>query len=108
MQFKEYEETINQFAIYPEAGKSTPLALAYCALGLGGEAGEFSELIKKKIRDGVLNKETAIRELGDVLWYVTRASNELGYSLQDAAEINIVKLLDRKNRGVISGSGDYR
>lgn len=108
MNFKEYEETINKFAIYPEAGKGTPLALAYCALGLGGEAGEYSEKVKKLIRDGKLDKPLAAKELGDVLWYLTRSANELGYNLTDIAEINLVKLTSRQERGVLQGSGDER
>lgn len=108
LSFKEYEQTINQFAFYPESGQGTPLALAYCALGLGGEAGEYSEKIKKYIRDGTLIKGLAAKELGDVLWYLTRSANELGYSLHDIAEINVLKLTDRKERGVLKGSGDER
>ena len=108
MKFKEYENEINKFAIYPEAGKGTPMALAYCALGLGGEAGEYSEKVKKLIRDGKLDKPLAVKELGDVLWYLTRSANELGYSLVDVAEINLVKLTSRKERGVLQGSGDER
>lgn len=106
--FYEYEKTINQFAIYPESGQGSSMALAYCALGLGGEAGEYSEKVKKLIRDGKLDKPLAAKELGDVLWYLTRSANELGLSLQDIAEINVVKLLDRQTRGVLSGSGDER
>ena len=108
MKFSEYEHEINKFAIYPEAGKGTPMALAYCALGLGGEAGEYSEKVKKLIRDGKLDKPLAVKELGDVLWYLTRSANELGYSLVDVAEINLVKLTSRKERGVLQGSGDER
>lgn len=108
MQFKEYEEQIKQFAIYPEAGTGSVLALAYTALGLTGEAGEYSEKVKKFVRDGVLNRPLAAKELGDVLWYVTASANELGYSLVDIAEINLVKLYDRKKRDVLGGSGDER
>ena len=108
MQFKEYEETINKFAIYPEAGKSTPLALAYCALGLGGEAGEYSEKVKKLIRDGKLDKPLAAKELGDVLWYVRAAANEIGFSLEQIAQINIDKLVARRIANTLSGSGDNR
>lgn len=108
MNFTEYEQRINEFAIYPEAGKGSPLALAYCALGLTGEAGEYSEKVKKLIRDGKLDKPLSLKELGDVLWYVTRSANELGYSLNDVAEVNLVKLGDRKERGVLQGSGDER
>ena len=108
MRFKEYEQEINKFAIYPEAGKGTPMALAYCALGLTGESGEYSEKVKKLIRDGKLDKRLSAKELGDSLWYLTRSANELGYSLQDIAEINLVKLTDRQERGVLSGNGDER
>lgn len=108
MTLSDYENNINAFAIYPEAGQGTPMALAYCALGLGGEAGEYSEKVKKLIRDGVLDKPLAVKELGDVLWYLTRSANELGYSLLDVAQINVIKLHDRQNRGVLQGSGDER
>lgn len=108
MQFKEYEQKINDFAIYPEAGRGTTLALAYTALGAVGEAGEYAEKIKKYIREGKLDKPLAAKELGDALWYITRSANELGYTLQDIAEINLVKLTDRKDRGVINGEGDVR
>lgn len=47
-------------------------------------------------------------EIGDVLWYAARLADELGLSLSQIAEDNMDKLLDRKARGVISGSGDNR
>lgn len=106
--FYEYEIMAKQFALYPEAGSGSPMALAYCALGLTGEAGEYSEKIKKLIRDGKLDKPLSVKELGDVLWYLTASANELGYSLADVAEVNIVKLADRAERGVIQGNGDVR
>lgn len=106
--FYEYEKLAKQFALYPEAGSGSPLALSYCALGLTGESGEYSEKIKKLIRDGKLDKPLALKELGDVLWYLTASANELGYSLTDVAEVNIVKLSDRAERGKLQGSGDER
>jgi NTP pyrophosphatase (non-canonical NTP hydrolase) len=108
MQLSEYEKEITQFAIYPEAGDGTTLPLAYCALGLTGEAGEYSEKVKKLIRDGHIDKRLAAKELGDVLWYLTRSANELGYSLENIAEINLEKLHDRNKRGVLKGNGDER
>jgi len=47
-------------------------------------------------------------EIGDVLWYCARLADELGLSLSQIAEENMEKLLDRKARGVIGGSGDNR
>jgi len=106
--FYEYENLAKRFALYPEAGSGSPMALAYTALGLTGEAGEYSEKVKKLIRDGKLDKPLALKELGDVLWYLTSSAKELGYSLTDVAEVNIVKLMDRAERNVIQGSGDTR
>lgn len=106
--FNEYEELILGTAFYPGVGEGSQMALAYTALGLVGEGGEFSEKVKKWIRDGEIDKTAAARELGDVLWYLTASAKELGFSLQDIAEMNMVKLLSRKNRGVLGGSGDDR
>lgn len=106
MFMNEYQNFINDFAVYPSKGKGTNDALAYCALGLTGEAGEYAEKIKKKLRDGTFIPEDAAKELGDVLWYLTRSANELGYNLQEVAEMNIKKLSNRKERGVLQGSGD--
>lgn len=106
--FYEYEKLAQQFALYPEAGTGSPMALAYTALGLTGEAGEASEKVKKLIRDGKFDKSLTLKELGDVLWYLTAMTREMGYELSDVAEVNIVKLLDRQERGQLQGSGDTR
>lgn len=83
------------------------------ALGLTGESGELADKIKKVYRDkgGVFKQEerdAIAKELGDVLWYVTRLGATLGFSLEQIAEMNIEKLADRAKRGKISGSGDDR
>lgn len=106
--FYEYEKMVGNTAIYPDSGMRTEKSLSYCALGLTGESGEYAEKVKKLIRDQRFDPHLAAKELGDVLWYVTRSANELGYTLQDIAELNVVKLADRKERGVLSGSGDTR
>jgi NTP pyrophosphatase (non-canonical NTP hydrolase) len=82
-------------------------------LGLMGEAGEISEKFKKIFRDknGVLStedKQGMVKELGDVLWYVSVISTYLDISLQDVAELNIEKLKSRMQRGALQGSGDNR
>ena len=83
------------------------------ALGLTGEAGELADKIKKVYRDdnGVFNHEkrdAIVKELGDVLWYLTRLGATLGFSLEQIAARNIEKLADRAKRGKIGGSGDER
>lgn len=83
------------------------------ALGLTGEAGEVADKIKKVYRDNcgsiTTDKKNEIaKELGDVLWYLTRLGASLGYSLQQIADMNLLKLAERQSRNAIHGSGDNR
>jgi NTP pyrophosphatase (non-canonical NTP hydrolase) len=103
MDFKEYQKKAVEFAIYPEAYK-----VIYPTLGLCGEAGEVAEKVKKQVRDGNFNRHEVAKELGDVLWYLANLANDIGYSLSEVAAMNVDKLQSRKDRGVISGSGDNR
>lgn len=107
-EFDQYQAFIHSFCRYPGANEGSKEALAYCALGLTGEAGEYAEKVKKLLRDGTFDRTLMAKELGDVLWYITRSANELGYSLSEIAQINFDKLKDRAERNVLSGSGDTR
>lgn len=90
------------------------LSLAYCTGKLNGESGELAELVFKAFRGGRFGtldsdqKELALKELGDILWYVARISDLLGFRLSDVMTTNIKKLFDRKDRGVLHGYGDVR
>lgn len=121
-----YQQIATKSAIYP--GQGTPLGLAYVALKLNGEAGEFAEHVGKAMRDDDLcessawpdgtidypnsltdaRKQLIIKEIGDVLWYLSAACNELGISLSEAATKNLEKLCDRTERDALRGSGDER
>ena len=73
----------------------------------------MADKVKKILRDkkGVFDKNSkdAIKfELGDVLWYISQLSSELGYELEEVANANLQKLNSRKARGTIQGSGDDR
>jgi NTP pyrophosphatase (non-canonical NTP hydrolase) len=107
--FEKYAEFAKRTAVYPGIGSGN----VYPLLGLCGEAGEVAEAWKKMIRDkgGKIDLEfltTIKKELGDVLWYLWAISHELGFSLEDVARTNMHKLLDRKSRGTIHGSGNDR
>lgn len=68
----------------------------YAAIGMCGEAGEVSELIKKYAYHGhTMDKEHLARELGDVLWYVSYMADLFGYSLGDIMAMNQEKLAKR-------------
>lgn len=105
-----YQHQAAQTAVYPDAGEETVAAIAYVALGLAGEAGEIANKAKKLLRDGDTQElRDAMRaEIGDVLWYVARLADELGFPLSVVAERNLAKLADRAERGAIQGSGDTR
>jgi NTP pyrophosphatase (non-canonical NTP hydrolase) len=78
-------------------------------LGLTGEAGEVAEKIKKLFRDSSkFSDEEVLKELGDVLFYVTALSNIFGGNLRKTMEMNMAKLNDREQRGKLKGSGDNR
>lgn len=104
LSFNEYQEAARETAIYPEQYR-----VNYPILGLIGEAGEIANKYKKVLRD---KNETILKdlpsELGDVLWYIANICSDLGINLSDIAEQNIVKLVDRQQRGVLKGSGDTR
>lgn len=112
MDFNEYQKKAVETAIYPEKGTGSKLALAYAALGAGNEAGEVQGKIKKYLRgDAELTKEKRLEildEVGDTLWYLASVVEELGFDFSVAADRNIEKLLDRKERGVLKGNGDNR
>lgn len=74
--------------------------LVYASLGLTGEAGEFSEVMKKVAYHGhPIDKTRLIKELGDVQWYVAYAAKCLGVSLQEVMQMNIDKLKARYPEG---------
>ncbi len=101
-----YQAQAKDTAIYPEEAK-----IVYTALGLAGEAGEVADKVKKIIRDGrddTAFKNEIAREIGDVLWYCALLADDLGYTLQQIAEMNISKLKSRMASGNIQGSGDNR
>ena len=110
MDFNEYQAKARTTAVYTEVmGKN----FIYPVIGLFGETGEVAEKIKKILRDknGQVTDEDRVeikKELGDVLWYLSNLSTELGLSLNDIAETNITKLASRKDRNMIHGKGDNR
>ena len=109
MNFNEYQTKSRLTAQFPTIGHS----VIYPTLGLVNEAGEVAGKIKKVFRDkgGEINEETrdALKaELGDVLWYLAQVATELDLSLDEIAEYNIDKLMDRLERGKIKGDGDNR
>ena len=108
MDFNKYQQTAVETAIYPDTHR-----ILYPALGMAGEAGEVANKVKKIIRDGTENmpddwKDQLASEIGDVLWYCAALSNDIGIPLALIAAQNRDKLLARKQKGTLQGSGDTR
>lgn len=108
MTFDEYQKKAAETAIYPQR-----LRIVYPLIGLAGETGEVAEKVKKIIRDndGIFNedeKREIAKELGDVLWYLAAIARDMGYRLDDIAQINLDKIASRNERNKIHGHGDNR
>lgn len=117
MDLDEYQDRALETAIYPRSPEG--IGLLYTALKLNGEAGEVADKIGKAVRDDALmsgmggeliaeRRYALAKELGDVLWYVAALANELGYSLESVAALNLAKLGARRVAGTLQGEGDDR
>ncbi len=112
MTLDDYQSGARSTALY-----SRSVTVLYPALKLAGEAGEVAEKLGKFMRDegyrpgdelSEEQREKLVKELGDVLWYVANLAADLGVSLGHVAAVNLAKLQSRRERGVITGSGDDR
>lgn len=120
LQLNEYQKIAHETADYPEGkvidtkeGVEHYINYIYPALGLAEEAGEVAGKYAKAVRDnaGVIDERhrlEIIKELGDVLWFVSELCTNLGVTLEVVAQKNLDKLASRKERGKIHGSGDNR
>ena len=94
MTLNEYQQHALETAIYPDDRR-----IIYPTLGLTGEAGE--EFTPEK-------KLEIVKEIGDVMWYCATLARDLGYELDDVAQMNVDKLRSRMQRNHLTGSGDNR
>jgi len=106
MTFKDYARFVE--SVWISDGRPLKEALAIMSLGLGGEAGEVQEHIKKLLRDDHIDKAALKKELGDVLYYWTKICTEMGFTPDEVMQANVDKLTDRLRRGVLRGNGDDR
>lgn len=117
MDSEQYQEAAHKFASYGD----TPY---YPLLGLCEEAGEVAGKVAKYLRKHggyfpMINVgdrtpaedqfvQDVTKELGDVLWMVAECCTRFQLSMGEVMQINLTKLTDRLNRGVIVGEGDNR
>ena len=78
--------------------------LLYLSNGMGGEAGEVQNEVKKLYRilnqgktqdesakEISLRKENIKKEIGDVLWYLFAMANEIEVNIEEVIQINMNK-----------------
>ena len=102
---------VDALMIMEEEG-AAPSRLLTAALGLNGEAAEFSELIKKCIFQGKEYDDTTKNklkdELSDVMWYIAQGCIALDISIEELIDINMAKLKDRYPTGFDKGRSNAR
>lgn len=99
MDLNTYQRTIKRHAVHGD-DYNMP-TLPYLLLGLCNEAGEAAGVGKKLYRDAGGRMSAARRdrladELGDTLWYLARAAQVAGLTLDDVARRNVAKIKQRK------------
>jgi NTP pyrophosphatase (non-canonical NTP hydrolase) len=105
MYLNDYQLRAKNTAIYKER--------MYPVVSLGVEAAELADLfVKPVLRGGEHDvwptRKQIIKEAGDVLWMLASILTDNSIQLSDVAATNLLKLEDRNQRGVLSGSGDER
>ena len=102
---------VHSFAVMEEQG-AIPSRLLTTALGLNGEASEFSELIKKCIFQGREYTDEVHAELkselSDIMWYIAQGCIALDTTIEELMEINTHKLQERYPDGFDKGRSNAR
>jgi len=103
-QYRLWQETS---LFYAHHGEGNAPELTYIALGLAGEAGEATDVVKKIVRVAGQYSETRFQEaleeqlpsllseLGDIVYYLVRMCTFLGLTLDDLLMLNCDKLMTR-------------
>ena len=108
---KQQIDFIEALNIMEEQG-AIPSRLMTTALGLNGEAAEFSELIKKCVFQGreytdEIHAELK-SELSDIMWYIAQGCIALDTTIEELMEINTSKLKERYPDGFDKNKSNAR
>lgn len=78
-------------------------------MGLAGETGEVVDLVKKvEFHGKPLDRQALIKELGDVLWYLTALRLFEGITLDEVMATNVAKLRARYPTGFSATAANAR
>lgn len=108
MNFNDYQSNAKRTMVQYNNGNSEK-QLTEAILGINGEAGELSDLLKKKDFQGHnIGSLSFIDEAGDCLWYLALLSEALGTTLEFIAEYNVTKRKKRYPDGFSSDRSVHR
>ena len=92
MTFDDYQEAVPSTWNYSLTIKEQTTNALF---GLTGEVGELTEIIKKSFFHGVMPDGSEVKEIGDILYYLTIFCHIRGWSLENIANSNLDKLKKR-------------
>lgn len=96
-----YEAKLKEFAhpAFPEPKrklKPNELELLHAILGLISEGGELLEMFMSRVQSGLpIDRVNAVEELGDAAWFLQAGLRSVTSRLEEAQQINQLKLLER-------------
>lgn len=80
--------------------ENSPAEMEMHALhGMCGEIGELHSLYQKMYQGHQFDKEHAMKELGDLLWFMAEYCTACGFALEEVAKANLEKLKARYPEG---------
>lgn len=90
MEFNDYQELANRSLNGDEQ------VLTKCALGLSSETGEVLNLIQKYTFEHCeVSQEELVKEMGDVMWYLSQIAKWANIPFEEVAKSNIELLKNR-------------
>lgn len=106
MKITEYQ---NQSKKFINKDLSSKERIINMSLGICGEGGEIADIIKKHyFHNHELDVMDLVKEIGDVMWYLTNLASELGIDFKDVLQINYDKLSKRYPNGFNSEDSKKR
>lgn len=100
---------VGSFVWYARELSSCANDLEHWTLDLVAKCGEFSELVKRAWRDGhPLDRHAAVQVLMFVFADLARIARLFYSDIAVVAQVNIDKIVDRRKRDAVGGSGDDR
>lgn len=83
------------------AGRTINAKLDYVSIqnhalhGMVGEIGELHSLYQKVFQGHGLDETHAMKEVGDLLWFIAEYCTAMGWKMEDVCQMNIDKLIAR-------------